>query len=165
VKQGGYWSDESLKVRSVLNIPYPFRSRLKSRTTCMHNVSFLLSISYSLWPFERWWIDPSDCIPSPIPCLSALTFSICPMHPRSSVSERTALLQDGRHWNGRGRDENGLTLSWLIGPIVTSHFLWWSNRQLPILLLPHLPVFLSANGSPLGRPIDRPPREMTKPFS
>ena len=104
--------------------------------TCMHIVSFLLSISCSLWSFKRWWIDPSDRIPSPISCLSALTFSICPMHPRSSVSERTALLQDGRHWNGRGRDENGLTLSWLIGPIMTSHFLWWSSRQLPSLISP-----------------------------
>jgi hypothetical protein len=131
VKQEGYWSDDSrLAVRSVLSHPCPLFPRSnKNRTTCMHIVSFLSHIPFPLWSFKRWRIDPSDCIPSPISCLSALAFSLYP-----SIIPSPIEICPSTRWEWNGGSVH--TLSRLIGPIVTSHFLWWSNGQLPSLCFP-----------------------------
>jgi hypothetical protein len=138
VKQGGYWSTESLKIRSVLNYfiqcsLFPM-NEIKNHMTCMLIVSFSIvhtpcrATRYGLWSFKRWRIDPSDCIPSPISCLSALDFSLYPSMIPSPIE-----ICPSTRWEWKGGSVH--TLSRLIGPIVTSHFLWWSNGQLPSLLL------------------------------
>jgi hypothetical protein len=126
VKRVGYRSDvTSVKVRSVLNYPYPsFLIEIQeSHVLHAHFVSFLcphqitrygrssfggsthLTVSQAQYPVHQRSFPSPDFIHAT---------------PFSRLFKRDDRLEWGRE------DGSGLTLSWLIGPIVTSHFLWWS---------------------------------------
>ena len=128
MKQGGYWSDENLSLQSRLALSNPLTHLhflIETQESHVLHAHCIVSIVHTIPTMVVQEMVDRPIALYPKPNILFISLDLCPHLIRALVFRRI--------WvhSCEGKDGDGLTLSWLIGPIVTSHFLGWSDRQLP----------------------------------